>query len=202
MKRCRVVISVYFAVIMACILVLDQTGLAGLALICAALHETGHFIALRAFRAPIEEINFKTFGVSIKLSKNCRLDYRQEIIVALAGCVSNLIFCLMACLFCEAGILILQMQAMAVMNLCLCVFNLLPIGPLDGGRALEAALCAKVQPNTARRVVTAVSVVFTVPLAFLGVYILLVSGYNFSLLLAAAYLGVCLAMKGKLLEIA
>ena len=202
MKGCRVNISVYFAVIMACILVLDQTGLAGLALFCAAFHETGHFVALRIFKVPIEEISFKTFGVSIKLSKNSRLSYRQEIVTALAGCASNLLFCLFAYIVFKHGVFVFQMQALAFMNLCLCVFNLLPIGPLDGGRALEAALCAKMQPNTARLAVSVVSVIFIVPLTFFGVYILTVSGYNFSLLLAAVYLAVCLVIKGRMLEIA
>jgi hypothetical protein len=41
-----------------------------------------------------------------------------------------------------------------------------------------------------------------VPLTFLGVYLLAVTGYNFSLLLAAVYLAASLFFKGKLLEFA
>lgn len=202
MKGCRVNISVYFAVLIACILVLDQTGLAALALLCAGLHEAGHFIAMWWLKAPVEEVSFKAFGLNIKLAGNTRLSYRQEIAVSLSGCASNLLFCLLAFVFYRAGILKDQMQALYIMNICLCVFNLLPIGPLDGGRALEAALCSHIQPAAARNIVNAVSAVFIVPLTFLGVYILAMTGYNFSLLLAAVYLAACLVLKGRLLEFA
>jgi stage IV sporulation protein FB len=202
MKFCRINISVYFAVLIACIMVLDTTGFAALALLCAAIHEVGHFAAMWRLKAPVEEVSFKVFGLNIRLSGNTRLSYRQELAISLSGCASNLLFCLLSLVFYRAGILKGQMQALFFMNMCLCVFNLLPIGPLDGGRALEAALCGHIQPAAARNIVNAVSVVFIVPLTFLGVYLLAVTGYNFSLLLAAVYLAASLFFKGKLLEFA
>jgi stage IV sporulation protein FB len=200
MKRFRVNISVYFAVIIACIVVLDSTGLAVLALLCAVLHEAGHFVAIRLCRAPVEEVSFKVFGVGIKLAHDTKISYRQEFYIALAGCTSNMIFAIIALLFYKAGVWANRMQALYFMNLCLCAFNLLPIGPLDGGRALEAALCARLHYTAAHHIVSAVSAVFVVPLTFLGVYLLAQTGYNFSLLLAAAYLAASLVLKGRLLE--
>ena len=200
MKRFRVNISVYFAVIMACIVVLDHTGLAVLALLCAGLHEAGHFVAIWLLKAPVEEVSFKVFGVNIRLARDTQLSYTQEFAVSLSGCASNLLFAALSLVFYKAGVCIYQMQALFYMNLCLCAFNLLPIGPLDGGRALEAALCGHLHYTTAHSIVSAVSAVFVVPLTFLGVFLLAKTGYNFSLLLAAVYLGACIILKGRLLN--
>jgi stage IV sporulation protein FB len=200
MKGCRVNISVYSAVLIACIVALDHTGLAVLALLCAGLHEAGHFTALWVLRVPVKEVSFKTFGVNIKLAQKTRLSYGQEVAVALSGCTANLIFALIALAFFAAGLFRNQSQIFCIINLLLCAFNLMPIGPLDGGRALESVLCGKMQYMTAHNIVNAVSAIFVVPLAFLGVYILAKTGYNFSLALAAVYLGVSLVLKGRLLE--
>lgn len=200
MKRFRVNISVYFAVIMACIVVLDHTGLAVLALLCAALHEAGHFIAIWLIRADIEEVSFKTFGVNIRLSHGTKISYTQEFAISTAGCISNLIFGILFFAFYKAGILTNQMQALAYMNFILCAFNLLPIGPLDGGRALEDLLCGHMHYTTAHTIVNGISAVFLIPLTFLGVFLLAKTGYNFSLLLAAVYLAASIILKGKLLD--
>jgi stage IV sporulation protein FB len=201
MKGCRVNISVYFAVLIACIVVLDQTGFAVLALFCAALHESGHFAALWLYRAPVEEVSFKSFGVNIRLAKKTRLSYRQELAVALSGCAANIIFCLISLAFYKAGFFVNKTQPLFYMNLILCTFNLLPIGPLDGGRALELFLSGHIQYDATRNIVDAVSIILIVPLAFLGIYLLTKTGYNFSLMLAAAYLAASVILKGRLIEI-
>ena len=200
MKGCRINISVYFAVIIACIVVLDRTGLAALALLCAALHEAGHFTALRILKSQIEEISFKTFGINIRLSQKTRLSYRKEIFVALSGCASNLLFFTVSFICFKLQIFGVHAMVFCVMNLLLCVFNLLPIGPLDGGRALESVLCGHMQYGKAKDTVDLVSVLFIVPLSFLGVYLLKATGYNFSLILAALYLAGSMILKGKLLD--
>ena len=202
MKRCRVNISVYFAVIMACIVVLDHTGLAVLALICAALHEAGHFIAIAACHGEIQEVSFKTFGVNIRLARGTKLSYTQECLIALSGCAANLICSLAALILFGNGIMRNQMYAMMYMNLILCAFNILPISSLDGGRAVEAAMCGKLGFVKAHNVVHVLSLIFIAPLTILGVYLLVRTGYNFSLLVASVYLAVGLIMRGRLFEFA
>jgi stage IV sporulation protein FB len=202
MKRCRLNISVYFAVIMACIVVLDHTGLAVLALICAALHEAGHFIAIAASGGEVEEVSFKTFGINIRLSRTAKLSYSDECIISLAGCAANLVCCLAAFLLFRLGVAEDKMYAMAYMNLILCAFNIIPISSLDGGRALEAALCGRYGFVKAHNAVRITSAVFIIPLTVAGLWLLVRTGYNFSLLAASIYLTVGLIFRGRLFELA
>lgn len=200
-NRFRVRISVYFAVIVACILVMDTSGVAVLALLCAAFHEAGHCAALVLFGVPVDEVSFRAFGIDIRLRHNERISYPQEIAVALAGCVANLLLCGLTLPLCAAGRFRPQAEVFFMMNLLIAAFNALPVAPLDGGRALEALLCRRVSPQAARRTVDAVSVVLAIPLIFLGVMLLVHTGGNFSLLVAALYLVVSIALRGRLIEI-
>ena len=200
MKGFRIRVSVYFAVLIACILVMDPTGVAMLALLCAAFHEAGHCIALFVLGVPVEEVSFRVFGINIRLLHNERISYRQEIGIALAGCAANLAVAGVALIVWAAGIFVNQTMTLMVMNLIICLFNALPIGPLDGGRALEAMLCRHLEPLTAQRIVNTLSFLFLLPLILLGFLVVVRTGYNFSLILAAVYLLAAITLKGKLIE--
>ena len=201
MKGFRIRISVYFAVLLACILVLDPSGVAMLALLCAAFHEAGHCMALFWLGVPVEEVSFRVFGISICLRHNERISYRQEIGIALAGCAANLAVAGAALIIWAAGVFVNQAMTLVVMNLIICLFNALPIGPLDGGRALEAMLCRHMEPLTAQRIVSGVSFFFLLPLILMGFLVVVRTGYNFSLILASVYLLAAVTLKGKLIEI-
>lgn len=175
---------------------LDRTGLAGFALLCIFVHETGHFLALKIMRIPVEEVSFKLFGINITLKGNAALSYRQEIALALAGSTANLLTCVPAYGLYAAGIFKWQTGVITAFSILLGGFNLLPIGSLDGGRALEAFLCCKVSFGAAEKTVNVLSVIFIVPLVIAGVYMICKTGYNFSLLIASVYLALSLVFKG------
>lgn len=194
--RRRVNISIYFAVFIACILVLDRTGLASYALLCIFIHESGHFLTLKIMKIPVEEVSFKLFGINITLRGDASLSYRQEIALALAGSTANFITCILTYTLYSAEIFKWQAGVVFAFSLLLGGFNLLPIGSLDGGRALEALLCRKTNCCAAEKIVNVLSVVFIVPLVIAGVYMIYKTGYNFSLLMASIYLAISLVFKG------
>ena len=107
----------------------DTQGLIPLALAACALHEGGHLLALRAMGAEVAGT----------------MSYPQELLSALAGPGCNL---LLAALFCRLP----GGSLFAGLNLALALFNLLPIGALDGGRVLRAALNWLVSPQAGDRV--------------------------------------------------
>lgn len=202
MDKCRVSISVYFALLVSCLMVLDSTGLSVLALICAAIHESGHFIAIAALGKKTESVSFRIFGVEIRLRGGADLSYSGECIIALSGCAANLAAALVFFLLARAGAAPGKTLPMCGMNLLLCAFNLLPVGPLDGGMAAAALLRQRFGLAAAHNIIGVTSVIFIVPLCFAAVFTFFRSGFNLSLLLVCVYLAVCLFAKDRLFDCA
>lgn len=113
--------------------------LTAIVLSAAALHELGHYAVLRIFGSPIRDIQLTVFGAEIETEMDT-LSYPRTLLAILAGPMVNL--------FCGLILAMLTRQyslplgyVMAGAHLLLAGFNLLPIRPLDGGRALELLFC-------------------------------------------------------------
>lgn len=102
---------------------------------CAAVvcHEAGHALTLICLGVPVKQLRLNFSGAVLETGA---MDYRREILCALAGPLTNLLLVVLGRWFPMFG----------VISLCLAVFNLLPFPPLDGGRALRAALMLRLDP--------------------------------------------------------
>lgn len=94
----------------------------------AMIHEFGHLLALKACRVTVSEIEAGMFGAKISTGALTPL---QEIICTAAGPLAS--FSLL--IFCRT------VPVLALIGLIHCMFNLLPIYPMDGGRILRALIC-------------------------------------------------------------
>ena len=110
-----------------------------LVLASAALHEWGHWAVLRLFHARVRTIRLSALGAVMEFGGSLR--YGQELAAVLAGPAANLL----------AALLLgrLSQRTAAGANAALCLFNLLPVYPLDGGRALFLLLCWLAEPSAA-----------------------------------------------------
>lgn len=106
-------------------------------LLSVFLHETGHLLALWLCKAPIHKLRLGLSGTTICTAP---LSYKHEIITAAAGPAMNFILVL----FC-----LHRQPEMALLNLGLMLYNLLPLYPLDGGRILRSVLHLLLQDKTA-----------------------------------------------------
>lgn len=138
--------------------------------LAAAVHESGHLLALLAFGSRARELRFRLSGMEIRYSQD-RLTYGKEAAVALAGPGINLLFAAaLAPLALRAGSTLLFLWIGC--HAALAAFNLIPALPLDGGRALNSFLCV-FWPQAGPQIIEAFGKAAGIVLLALGLYVLL-----------------------------
>lgn len=185
LKGSCVNISFFFFVTVCVALVLDTTDTAVLTLCAAALHEGGHLLCMFIYGERPSHISVAPFGFSItRLSAG---SYRREMIIAFAGPLANIL----AAVIMSVIMLVCHIPQLAkpvAVNVSLAVFNLLPIEPLDCGRAVRCWLMCRMNTVRAEKTVFVIGAMCLVPVAATGFFVLIKSRYNITLLLASIYL--------------
>ena len=123
-------------------------------LTAAALHELGHLAVMRYYGVSVKRFRLTALGAELDAPALARLSYGRELIVTLAGVTVNL--------FCAVLLALLGLRTwrewpfvFAGAHLVLAAFNLLPVVPLDGARALCLALSFFLGPATGERITAA-----------------------------------------------
>ncbi len=147
----------------------------------AMLHELGHFIAARLVKTPPASFSILPFGMRIELDFS-KIAYKNQAVIAFAGPLFNIILWMIAVLVSRIYFNPL-LSFFAASNFFLAAVNLVPAFPLDGGRITEALLCKKIDIYKAKQVADAITLISLLLLFGLGIYLLILSGYNFSLIL-------------------
>ncbi len=184
----KIKISFLFFAMLTMVFAMDEKRVAIVTLLSVALHETGHIVALLCFKAYPEEITFGIFGIRI-LQNKCKLSYSDEAVVVLCGPAVNIV------LFVIFGVLNYTFEnqillIISAVNLVVGIFNLLPVLPLDGGRALLVVLNSFFSEKAVQRIMVIVGVLFATTIILLGCFLAFKTGANFSLLATGLYLGI------------
>ena len=166
--------------------VLAGDGLAAAALLAASiLHELGHLAALRMCGVPVAALRIGAFGARLETVGRGRLSYGRELWTILSGPAVN-VLCAPALAWAAGPFFWPQGWLFAGAHLLLGGFNLLPIPPLDGGRALELALSWLLGPAAGERLAAAVGVCALAMLTAGAAWVTAESGGNGWLLIGVA----------------
>ncbi|WP_256393318.1 site-2 protease family protein [Natronoarchaeum rubrum] len=156
------------------------------------LHELGHSLVARRFGFPIDSITLWIFGGVASFTEMPE-DWRQEFAIAIAGPIVSVLvgvacYGLFVAVPPAGGGARFVLGYLAVLNVVLAVFNLLPAFPMDGGRILRALL-ARTRPYArATSIAAEVGKFFAVLLGLVGLFSfnILMIGIAFFVYIAAS----------------
>ena len=151
--------------------------------VCVVLHELGHSITARAFGVKVRSITLWFLGGVAQLEEIPR-KAGAEAIVGIAGPIVSILLAaicwgLLVTVPAGPGVTFI-LAYLAIMNVTLAVFNLIPALPLDGGRILRSLLALFLSYAAATRVASIVSQVLAIAMGIFA----LITGQWFLLLVA------------------
>lgn len=149
---------------------LDELAALLPAFLLVLLHELAHGLAAKALGLRVESIELAPFGGVARIH-GLETHAGREIAVALAGPLFNALLLLggSACAYFGMGDTA-WLSRFILLNLCLCLFNLLPALPLDGGRVLRAALTGLLGFGRATKLCAWLGIALGAALCGVGVY--------------------------------
>lgn len=182
----NITISFFFAAALAFSLLLGSAEAILSAVAAAFLHESGHFAALCLIEETPKNFKITVSGIELKRESELNLSLNQEIFVSLAGVFTNFFFAGVFLIIykCNPSFFLLYN---AGVHLVLGLFNLCPVGALDGGRALYYFICIFSEQDKAERIMKIISVI-TAAVLFAAGAVLFIKTKNISLLITAGYL--------------
>ena len=142
------------------------------------LHELGHSLVARRYGVDIASIRLWIFGGIAQLAELPE-DWKKELYIALAGPVVSIVLGAVAyAAFLAVGglggtvgvALSFLLGYLALMNLALAAFNLLPGFPMDGGRVLRALLARDRPYAQATQIAARVGQGFAILLGLFGLF--------------------------------
>jgi Zn-dependent protease/CBS domain-containing protein len=158
------------------------TGLAFMVLLfaCVLAHEFGHIFTARAFGVATPDVTLLPIGGVARLERIPE-EPREEFLIAIAGPAVNVVIGLglvglagahlgLSALGSVDNARISMTDRLAMVNLFLAVFNMIPAFPMDGGRVLRAALASRMGHTRATEVAAAVGQVVAFLLGFVGLF--------------------------------
>ena len=157
-----------------------------LVFVTVVLHELSHSYIAKRYGIKIQRIVLLPIG-GVSEMEEIPKDPAQELRIALAGPVANLIiavisfFILIIFRNSLSTVLIGALYYFIVVNLLLGLFNLLPAFPMDGGRILRAYLAERMSFIKATKLAANIGKQFAIIMAVVGVF------FNFLLILIAIF---------------
>jgi len=144
------------------------------------VHELAHSLVARAKGIAINSITLMIFGGIATMEEGVP-DPKAELPMALVGPIASLIFGIVCSLLIYAvpyyttdpgmaGVLVFILGYLGVLNIILCLFNLIPAFPMDGGRVLRAWLATRMPLHRATQIAADVGKGFAILFGIIGLF--------------------------------
>ncbi|SDC99273.1 CBS domain-containing protein [Natrinema hispanicum] len=171
--------------------VLGLTAAVGL-FIGVILHELGHSLTAKRFGFPIDSITLWLFG-GIAAFSEMPENWRQELTIAIAGPIVSVLlgvgsYALFSVIPASLSGARFVFGYLAILNIALAIFNMLPAFPMDGGRVLRALLARNQPYARATQQAASVGKLFAIVMGLFGLFSLniILIGVAFFVFIAAS----------------
>ena len=155
-----------------------------IAYILTALHEYAHIAEAKKLGTEVNGVEILPFGITMQLKNNCIQNPDDEIKIAAAGPIASI-----ASAYAAYAFHALPYREFIIMtSLAVGIFNLLPVLPLDGGRIFRAFMVKKYGCIRANSYCTRFSKAAAAAVILFGAFWFYRTGFNFSFILAGAFL--------------
>jgi len=127
-KKLYVTVSPLFFVVLVWVFFTNQMMMFFCCFFALCLHEMGHIMMIWMLKEKISIFRIVPLGFSCRLKNQSRVLRKNMMKILIAGPAVN---------FLVAGLFYFWTKEFAMMNFLLGVFNLVPVGELDGGRLFQ-----------------------------------------------------------------
>ncbi len=186
-------INVSFAIAVTLTLIIDESGVGAIALLCCILHEAGHIICLLILGEKPKKICLSFYGIKLERNPMSSQSTAGELAVFASGPAVNFMFSAVTFLLSEIFELL---RVAAVISLCIGAFNLIPCKPLDGGNIVYTVLCRNTKQETADKICLVITVATVIPMIVTGLFFAKNNG-NITLLAVAGYVAISTTLEMK-----
>ena len=138
------------------------------------LHELGHSLTAQRFGFPIDSITLWLFG-GIAAFSEMPENWRQELTIAVAGPIVSILvgvgsYALFSVIPASVSGARFVLGYLAVLNVALAFFNMIPAFPMDGGRVLRALLARNQPYARATQQAASVGKLFAIAMGLFGLF--------------------------------
>jgi len=149
--------------------------------VCVILHELGHALAAKRYHIQTKDITLYPIGGVARLEKMPERPL-HELVVALAGPAVNLAIVITLFIFLRLTKLPTDFSvithvtadnfllSLAIINLWLAIFNLIPAFPMDGDRVLRALLSLRLNRILATKIAASIGQALAIGFVFIGFF--------------------------------
>lgn len=199
LKISRVKINLFFILFLFLFFIFGYIQYAVISFSIVFLHELSHSLIAYILGYKIKEIEIFPLGGVVRLSDFIGINPKHEIMIALAGPISNLIMSII-------GYLVIKnyninnslLTYFIYANIIITITNLLPVLPLDGGRVARAYLTYLIGIKKSTKVITVISKFFSVIIFFLGIVLLTYNKFNILISFVAIFLYISIQKENEM----